>query len=201
MTFSRAICPYTSTSYSKQQSLDPETNSGDSFTARSQSYKLRLGRRFSSPGDTSYFLTYFGVRSLYFHSPVANLSISAQGFYAGAYGFYSHGLYHNMEFVLTGEFYAGNYILYHFSSGLDYTSVNKKYSVSAGGSLGIGIQYEPNNITMLLKLASDTDFLVMTARHDTSGRGFIAGTHCDTVGVELIYAIPSEQYNASGVNP
>lgn len=186
---------YDTTSYTDQMSQYAAANSGEKFKGNKSSYKLRAGKRFSNPGDTSFQFLYLGFKRTDIHADASDVSLTAYGFFAGVSAFESYGLSSDLEFVITGDLYFGNYQWYHFSSGVDFRDISKRYSVSAGGSLGIGVQYEPYNFSVLVKVSSDADIFSLNGTHGGSGRKFTCGSHGHTIGLEMIYCIPSIRYN------
>ena len=183
---------YTRTSIKNQTtdlSNDKELKSGTD-----SSVMLRAGYRFSIPGDTSYSWFFLGLKR-YSYDAFGGTEVSAYGWLAGYSGFYSFGLSSNLEFVFTVDTYLGTYRYDDFSSDNGYTGASKRYSVTAGAGIGAGVQYEPYNITLLLKVSADINRIAYEADYNGSSEKFRAGSSSLCAGFEVRYVIPDESYN------
>ena len=158
------------------------------------SIMLRAGYRFSIPGDTSYSWLFLGLKR-YNYDSIGGTEVTAYGWLAGYSGFYSFGLSSNYEFVLAVDTYLGTYRFDDFSSDNGYTGVSKRYSVTAGAGIGAGVQYEPYNITLLLKISTEINRIAYDADYYGSSRKFSAGSMSGCIGFEVRYIIPDESYN------
>jgi hypothetical protein len=191
--FLQADLSYTKTRITSQSSdfLQPD----DLQSGEASAYCLRFGKRFSTPGDTSYSWLYLGLKQYNFQSSAGSLDVTGYGYVAGYSGFYSFGLKYDMEFVFTLDAYFGSYRFEKFSSSIDMQDVTKKYSFTGGAGIGTGLQYEPWNIAILLKISSEIDYLVYDAASAGSKRSFAAGGYAHCIGFEVMYVLPSEKYN------
>jgi hypothetical protein len=188
----QADLSYTRTKISKQVS---DFNSEDGLkSAVDSSILLRCGYRFSNPGDTSYTWLYAGLKR-YSYESFGGTDLTAYGWLAGYSGFYSFGLSSNYEFVLALDLYLGTYRFDDFSSDNGYTGVSKRYSVTSGAGIGAGVQYEPYNVTLLLKLSADINRIAYDAKYLGSSRKFSTGSLSGCIGFEVRYTIPGESYN------
>ncbi|HNX58800.1 MAG TPA: hypothetical protein PKK43_06860 [Spirochaetota bacterium] len=158
------------------------------------SLMLRGGYRFSIPGDTSYSWFYLGLKR-YDFSSIRGTDVTAYGWLVGYSGFYSIGLSSDYEFVIALDLYAGTYRLDRFLSDNGYAHTRKRYSVIAGGGLGAGVQCEPYNVTLLLKLSADINRIAYDAQYQGHMRKFSTGMASACLGLEVRYAVPSERYN------
>lgn len=186
---------YTETKISKQLSGSIPTTGQESDHVTNYSCKARLGKRFSNPGDTSYNWIYIGFKRMSLSSSGMNMDIAAYGYFFGYRGFFSFDLGYDLEFAFTSDIYLGSYRIVDFSSDVAYKDVGRRYSVSAGGSLGLGAQYEPYNITLLLKTAGDFDRIGFNAKYNDTARSFRCSSLSITIGFEVIYSIPNIHYN------
>jgi hypothetical protein len=191
--FLQADLSYTKTDISSQSSdfLAPD----DLQSGEASAYSLRFGKRFSTPGDTSYTWLYLGLKQYNFQSSAGSLDVTGYGYFVGYSGFYSFGLKYDMEFVLKGDAYFGSYRFEKFSSNIGFDNVSKRYSFTGGAGIGAGVQYEPYNITFLIKLSSEMDYLVYDALYAGSKKKFAVGGHAHCIGIELMYVLPSDKYN------
>ena len=188
----QADLSYTRTNISKQVS---DFNSEDGLkSAIDSSILLRCGYRFSNPGDTSYTWIYLGLKR-YSYDSFSGTDVTAYGWLAGYSGFYSFGLSSNYEFVLALDLYLGTYRFDDFSSNNGYTGVSKRYSITSGAGIGAGVQYEPYNVTLLLKLSADINRIAYDAKYLGSSRKFSTGSLSGCIGFEVRYTIPGESYN------
>jgi len=183
---------YNRTKISKQVS---DFNSDDGLkSATDSSLTLRGGYRFSIPGDTSYTWLFLGLKR-YSYNSFGGTGVTAYGWLAGYSGFYSFGLSSNYEFVLALDLYLGTYRFDDLSSGNNYAGVSKRYSVTSGAGIGAGVQYEPYNITLLIKLSAEMNRIAYDAEYLGSSRKFSTGSLSGCIGFEVRYTIPSESYN------
>lgn len=167
----------------------------DLLDGDSSSYRIRFGRRFSTPGDTSYTWLYAGLKRYRFESSYQNVDLVSYGYIAGYSGFYSFGLAYDAEFVIKLDAFAGSYRYDWFTSSTPLRKVSRRYSISGGGGAGAGIQYEPYNISVLLKLSSDYDMFAFNSSSSGKTRKFQAGSHVHCIGFEIMYVLPDETYN------
>jgi hypothetical protein len=159
------------------------------------SVTVRAGKRFSVPGDTSYTWLYLGLKRYGYNSSLRDVNLTAYGYLAGYSGFYSFGLSHDMEFVITLDAYLGTYRFEKISTGSDYQDITKRFSVSFGGGVGVGVQYEPYNMSLLLKVSYDYNRVAYNARYAGGSRRFSAGAQGYCFGIEARYVMPSVEYN------
>jgi hypothetical protein len=179
----RLLSPYTSTSLQ------------DQFTGRADSEKVRCGLRFSRPGDTSYEFIYAGAQRLGFSTALQDSSCTSYGPLVGASFFNSVGVFSATEFVTVADIYLGTYPLYNIASVRSFTGYQKIYSVSAGGTIGAGIQYEPYNISFLIQVRTSFDYISCHGNENGMMNTFRIGMESSTVGLAIIYAIPAVSYN------
>lgn len=190
--FLQADLSYTRTSVDRQ--ISDFSSDTDLMSGIDSSLMLRGGYRFSIPGDTSYTWLFLGLKR-YDFSAERGTDVTAYGWLAGYSGFYSIGLSSDYEFVIALDLYVGTYRFDRFSSDSGYEHVRKRYSVTAGGGIGAGVQYEPYNVTLLLKLSADMNSIAYDAQYQGHARKFSAGTASGCLGFEVRYSIPNERYN------
>jgi len=191
--FLQADLSYTRLTVDDQKS---DYSADDSLLSGSDSsFVLRFGSRFSIPGDTSYSWLYLGLKRYSFSSSSRGVDVTAYGYLAGYSGFYSFGLSSDYEFVLALDAYLGTYRFDRLSTDIDYRNVSKRYSVSVGGGVGIGVQYEPYNTALLLKLSSDYNRIAYDMTFTGRNRKISVGNGAFCVGLEVRYSLPSVTYN------
>lgn len=190
--FLQADLSYTRTKVDQQ--ISDFSSDTDSMSGIDSSLMLRGGYRFSIPGDTSYTWLFLGLKRYDFTS-IRGTDVTAYGWLAGYSGFYSIGLSSDYEFVIALDLYLGTYRFDSFSSDNGYEHARKRYSVTAGGGIGAGVQYEPYNVTLLLKISADINRIAYEANYLGHARKFSVGTASGCLGLEVRYAIPNERYN------
>ncbi len=147
---------FSSATVSNQTPDYPEYR-GDAIETKYNAFELRGGMRFSAPGDSSYNGFFLGIRRAGFSTDYLGLDVTGTGLVSGLSGFYSLGCKWDVEFVLSAEVYFANYLFTNIDADFDTHSPEKKYAAAFGSSLGVGFQYEPYNITCMLKGALDYD--------------------------------------------
>lgn len=186
---------YSYSKVSSQRSNNDRTAVQDLQSAENSSFRIRFGKRWSSPGDTTYNWIYLGLKRMELGSSETEMDVAAYGYLIGYRGFWSMGLNYDIEFVFTADIYLGSYRITDYSSNLSYSETSRRYSISTGGALGIGLQYEPYNITLLLKGICDYDSIGFSATYNNSARNFRCSSLNITMGFEIIYSIPGIHYN------
>lgn len=165
-------------------------------SGKSSSWKLRAGKRFSHPGDTSYSWIYLGLKRYSFSADDISAKMTNYGYLAGCRGFYSFGVDHDIEWVFTGDIYVCSYRYAEFSTSLPISDITKSYSFGGGAYIGSGIQYEPLRISFLVTAGSEIDIVSFRGKEDTRDRGFRSGGHIHTVGFQIIYEYSDPNGNA-----
>lgn len=164
---------YGQVAYSKSsisnQIPDYEDYRGSSVVSDYGVFELRAGMRFSDPGDSSYNAFFLGYRSAHYSTDYLGLDVTGSGLVSGVAGFYSLGCAWDVEFVFSGELYVANYYLTDIEADFDTSKAKKKATAALGASVGVGVQYEPYNITCMLKGAFDYDQITHESR--VSGAG------------------------------
>jgi hypothetical protein len=154
---------------------------------------FRIGYRFDDPGDTSYNWLYIGMRRSHFDISFNNTEVDATGFLAGFYGFHSYGLHLPVELVLT---YDINLTFYRKNFNHLKTDVNidpdRKRGVDLGLSAGIGLQYEPCDIAVILKISPFISDKYYKADNYGNTSVTMSGT---LIGIEVVFSIPEYKNN------
>ncbi|MCP4132852.1 MAG: hypothetical protein GY754_17940 [bacterium] len=177
-----------------QEIEDTSSSSTVAATGDSGFLDLKLGMRFSNPGDATYNFIYLGGRRMAFETDFNNTSAVCYGYFAGYHGFFSFYLDSDFEFVLSGEFYIGVYKMSDFSSDVNIgQDVND--SLILGGSIGVGVLYEPFNIAALIKAAPEFDNIGYERAYGGTEVNISAYTGGVYLGFELVYTLPSYKYN------
>lgn len=161
-----------------------------------KNYGAKIGYRFSNPGDTSYKWLYLGIRHTQLNIPYNNTEVDSTGFLGGFYGFSSFGLSGPFEFVLTYDIYAGTYRYdnNHLSTDVDI-NINRKFAVDFGLSAGMGIQYEPWDLAIVLKVSPFITWNKYKSQDTGNNRETEASLSGTMIGVEVIFSIPDYRHN------
>jgi len=156
----------------------------------------RLGYRFSNPGDTSYKWLYLGLRQTELEIPYNDTKVDATGFLGGFYGFSSFGLSGPVEFVLTYDIYAGTYRYNqnHLNTDVDI-KIYRKISVDLGMSAGMGVQYEPWDLAVVLKVSPFITWNRYKSDDTGDNRVTDASLMGTQIGIEIIFSIPDYRNN------
>jgi len=161
---------------------------GDLYSGDLNNFDIKTGYRFDYPGDTSYGFLYLSFKTLSYSIPFNNTSADGLGIVAGYYGFHSYGFNSSMEIAFSYEFYLGKY----FKNDISSSVINEPefiMSYTLGGSIGAGVQYEPCNLTFLLKAAPEVNYIGynngLQGGYDSG-----AGAFGISMGIEVIYAMP-----------
>ncbi len=157
---------------------------------------IKAGYRFSRPGDTSYKWIYLGVRRSELEISFNDTESEATGFIAGFYGFSSFGLSSPFEFVLTWDLYAAGY-RYNwnkFHSDV-YIDVNRKFAVDFGLSAGAGVQYEPWDLAVILKVSPFLSYRKYEDEDTAGNRSTKAALNGTLIGIEVVFSIPDYKNN------
>lgn len=161
----------------------------------SRFYLARAGARFSIPGDSSYSWIYAGIKRMDFGSSFNDTHNTGTGYIAGFEGLYSYGM-SDVEFVIKCNIFAGTYRTAEYNSDIQYERIKKIYSFTGGTDFGIGIQYEPRNLFILFKIASEIDQISYRAVISGSDIEFACSSMGNYAGIEVIYMIPGIIYNS-----
>jgi len=156
--------------------------------------ELKLGKRFTIPGDPSYSFLYLSGKRMTIDLNHQDTKLECYGYLAGYHGFYSFDLGGDFELVLDLGLYAGIYSWSDLHTNIDLEN-NKNYSLSAGGSFGIGSLYEPFNTCFLIKACPEFDLLGYKSTYNGKSVNFNTGIFRVKVGFEIVYSIPSHSYN------
>ncbi len=181
----------------KNQVLEFTDGQKISVTSDFKFIELKLGRRFQNPGDTSYSWLYISGKKMDASISIKNTSISGTGYLAGYYGFHSIGLKKDFEFVFDYDLYLGKYTKTEYSSDI---GINGKRiaSITTGLNLGAGVQYEPYNISVLLKINTEVNYISHAGTLSGSSMDLDTSTIANHIGIELIYVLPNFKYNETG---
>lgn len=157
---------------------------------------IRGGYRFNDPGDTSYTWLYIGIKKTNMAIPYKRTKVDALGFFAGLYGFSSAGFYSPFEIVLTYDVYAGTCRRdqNHLSSEVDI-DLNHRYAVDLGLSAGIGVQYEPWDIAIILKVSSFITDKTYRGTYNGNSAKTSASLTGTVIGIEFVLSIPDYKNN------
>jgi len=156
----------------------------------------KIGYRFSTPGDTSYKWLYLGIRHTQLDISYNNTEVDSTGILGGFYGFSSFGLSGPFEFVLTYDIYAGTYRYdnNHLNTDVDI-NINRKVSVDFGLSAGMGVQYEPWDIAVVLKVSPFITWNKYKSEDNGNDRETGAALSGTMIGFEIIFSIPDYKHN------
>jgi len=185
---------YTQFYYSGNNAYDQSTTT-TAYDLSNTVYGGRLGYRLSDPGYSSYMVFFAGVKRSVFESDYLGLDVSGLGYDIGFRHFITRGLKYDWEFVFDYEIFAGNYRITDFSSNVEMSGQKRLNSVTAGGSLGAGVMYEPYNIALLLKVSPEAELI--THRITTEGTGIRYGVRrqCAYLGLEVSYQYYNYKHN------
>lgn len=157
---------------------------------------LRAGYRFSNPGDTSYKWLYLGVRRSELEISYNNTESKATGFIAGFYGFSSFGLSSPFEFVLTWDVciagYRYNWNRFHSDV---YIDVSRKFAMDLGLSAGAGVQYEPWDLAVILKVSPFVSYRKYEEEDTAGSRSTKMSLGGTLIGIEVVFSIPDYKNN------
>ena len=92
------------------------------------------------------------------------------------------------------DFYLGQYRRTSLSSQIKIEQ-DKDNSITAGFRTGIGIQYEPYNISCLLKFTSDFDQISYEGTYLWKKVDLVASSGINNLGIEIIFVLPDFKYN------
>ncbi len=179
----------------KRQAIRERTGGVETETPLSGTVRygeFRGGLRFSNPGDTSYHWLYAGVKRVVYRSDYNDTRATGLGYLLGYNGFLSWAQSSPIEFVFTYDIFFANYLKYDISSSVpDMPQWDKETRYNLGFSVGMGLQYEPYNISCVLKIMPEAHYFTKTG-----GTGEIrVGAFETLMGIEIIYMIPNYKYN------
>lgn len=185
---------YKSNNIKNQLISEPSQSGKTRISADIDYYGCKFGYRYSNPGDTSFQWLYFGLKSINLTSKLAGTELTGFGYIIGINSFNSFGLKQDYEFVINFDLNFGLYKNAELS--LDISSDNtKKNTFTSNFSIGVGIQFEPSNLTVLLKMENDYEYLKFKGNYNDSEYGYSIYTLATYVGVECIYQVPNYKYN------
>lgn len=157
---------------------------------------VKAGYRFDKPGDSSYQWLYLGIRRSHFDISFNDTEANATGFMAGFYGFHSIGLDWPVELVLVydihGVYYRSSFNNLKTDVSPDMT---RKRGIDLGLSAGIGMQYEPWDVSVILKVSpfiSDKNYKTGSGESQRDTSVTMSGT---LIGIEVIFSIPENKNN------
>ncbi len=178
----------------KNQVLEFIDGQKHSVTSDLKFIEFKFGRRFQNPGDTSYNWLYISGKKMDANISISNTSISGTGYTVGYYGFHSIGSKKDFEFVFDYDLYLGRYAKTEYSSDI---GINGKRiaSITTGLNLGAGVQYEPYNISALLKINTDLNYISHEGTFSGSSVDLDTSIIANYIGLELIYVLPNFKYN------
>ncbi|MDY6969520.1 MAG: hypothetical protein SVR08_12820 [Spirochaetota bacterium] len=177
-----------------QEIEEPDQDSITNVTGYSSFLELKIGYRLNHYGDTSFGWLYISGKRMSFHSDISDTNIKGTGYTVGYYRFYSIGYKSDIEFVFNYDAFLGVYKKCSFSSNADLEE-DKKASLTLGASIGIGAQYEPYNITFLLKAAPVVDHVIYEGEFNGNDIDLNSGAKGVCFGFEIIFLLPNEKYN------
>ena len=159
-------------------------------------FDAKIGYRFSNPGDTSYKWLYLGIRHTQLDISYNNTGVDSTGFLGGFYGFSSFGLSGPFEFVLTYDIYAGTYRYDNnrLSTNVDI-NIDRKFAADFGLSGGMGVQYEPWDLAIVLKVSPFITWNKYKSRDMGNDRETEAALSGTMIGIEIIFSIPDYRHN------
>jgi hypothetical protein len=179
----------------RNQAFDNSSLEGNIPENERRVFLFRGGKRFSSPGDSSYHLVFFGLKRVHAASDYEDMELTATGYLAGYEGFYSFGRKYPVEFVTKFNSFIGRYRKEKFSSNIQFTNIEKKNSLTAGAGLGIGILYEPYDIAFLFNISYDFDQVAYRGDHSGNNVSFAYSINARYFGCEIAIRIPNFKYN------
>lgn len=182
----------------RKQYVDKNSSPGDEYFSDASLWNadIRGGYRFSNPGDTSYKWLYLGMRKMNLDIPYNDTEVNSIGFLAGFYGFSSFGLSGPFEFVLTYDVYAGTYRYNqnHLSTDVNI-DVNRKISVDFGLSAGMGVQYEPWDLAIIIKVSPFITENKYKSEYTGNNKETDAAMMGALIGIEIVFSIPDYKNN------
>ena len=96
----------------------------------------------------------------------------------------------NKQFILTYDINAGLYFYTHIDSDRTIGS-DRDVNFNINASIGVGVQYEPFDLTLIFKVMPDINYIKHKQGSSTSGVGIIG---C-VMGFEIIYVLYNYKHN------
>jgi hypothetical protein len=118
---------------------------------------ITAGLRLSPYGDSSYSYVYAGYKRIDITSDYIGLEVAGNGITLGYTGFYSFNFGWPIEPALYLNVYFGNYPNSDYRAENVEGEVTHLQSYTAGSTIGIGILYEPYEITLLGLASYESD--------------------------------------------
>ncbi len=180
------------------QYVEKASTSGSKLYADASfwSVDFKGGYRFSNQGDTSYKWLYLGIKKMNLEIPYNHTEADAIGFLAGFYGFSSFGISYPFEFVLTYEIYGGSYRYVNNNLNTDVNiNIEKKTAFDLGLSAGVGMQYEPWDLAVILKVTPFISQKIYKGNDTGENKKTNAGLRGGLIGIEIIFTIPEYKNN------
>ena len=153
-------------------------------------FDLKAGIRINEPGDSSYNWFYLGFKRMVFESGFNTTEVIGYGILMGFSGFHSYGVKSDFEFILTYDFSFGAFQQLTISSDIHLKSQDE-FTLIPGVSLGLGVQYEPYNLSFLLKMSPEFLYSIKVDNSSSVGVGMLGFF----IGFEVIAHIPSYKFN------
>lgn len=185
---------YFKSSIENQIIEDSETDLAVQVNGDAVLFDIKVGKRFSFAGDTSYSLLYASGRRMDLLLNISSTNVRGYGYHIGYYGYKSLGFKSDIEFAFNYDLYIGRYKRVSYSSDINIEQ-EKDRSIIAGFSFGFGVQYEPYNITCLLKYSTELNQIVNKGVYFGESVELGVSTAASYIGIELIYILPSFKYN------
>ncbi|MDY6933140.1 MAG: hypothetical protein SVZ03_02830 [Spirochaetota bacterium] len=185
---------YFKASIKNQTIEEPNQYSRTIISGDSTFLDLKIGKRFSSSGDTSFSWLYIGGKMMSLNFDISGTEARGIGYLIGYYGFHSYRLRSDFEFAFNYDLFLGMYKITDLSSDI-IIDKERDNSISAGFSVGIGIQYEPYNASCLLKFAPEVNQITYKGDYAGANVDLSASTRAAYIGLEFIYNPPNFKYN------
>lgn len=179
--------------YVENSSLPDDRDSADASLWNAD---IRAGYRFNNSGDTSYKWLYVGLRRMNLDISYNDTEAGGTGFMAGLYSFSSYGFSGPLEFVFTYDLYACGYRYSWNDLKTDVNfSFNRSVALDFGISAGVGVQYEPWDLAVIVKASpfiSYRKYQEEDADNDRETEAALKGT---LIGIEVVFSIPDYKNN------
>ncbi|MDA3901351.1 MAG: hypothetical protein PF637_12640 [Spirochaetes bacterium] len=139
-------------------------NESIEYTLRT--FDIRSGLRLSDYGNPSFTYIHLGYRYLSYSSDYLKTELSGHGFTVGLTKFHTFFPRFDFEPALYFNAYLGNYRITGFESDMSSGDYEREKSVTAGGTLGIGVHFEPYNLAVLAIVRGAIDQISHNVRID-----------------------------------
>lgn len=166
----------------EEQSFRTYTGKEKSLHSTLSYYDARGGLRLSNTGSTSFQWIHFGARDMKYSASYKDTEAKGLGYSAGYTGWLTLGISDNFDIVGLCEFFYGVYRKNSISWNENF-NVETRQSRFMNLSLGAGLQYDPYNLSIILKVCGEKNYI----SHRGTGGKIAAGADELIFGFEIIY--------------